>query len=71
MLIPAGVAHKNLGSSADFRVVGAYPEGQSWDMNYGKEWERPTADENIRKVKLPVMDPVFGQEGPVIDQWKP
>ena len=27
IIIPAGVAHKSLGSSADFGVVGAYPEG--------------------------------------------
>jgi uncharacterized protein YjlB len=69
VLIPAGVAHKNLGSSSDFRVVGAYPEGQSWDMNYGKPGERPAADENIAKVALPEMDPVFGKEGPVNEQW--
>ena len=28
IIIPAGVAHKNLKSRADFGVVGAYPEGQ-------------------------------------------
>jgi uncharacterized protein YjlB len=70
VLIPAGVAHKNLGSSHDFRVVGAYPEGQSWDMNYGRPGERPATDENIAKVALPEMDPVFGKGGPVGDNWK-
>jgi len=70
VLIPAGVAHKNLGSSVDFRVVGAYPEGQSWDMNYGNEGERPVADENIKNVPLPETDPVFGKSGPVIELWK-
>ena len=35
IIIPAGVAHKNLGSSADFACVGAYPPGQTYDMNYG------------------------------------
>jgi uncharacterized protein YjlB len=69
VLIPAGVAHKNLGSSNDFRVVGAYPKGQSWDMNYGKEGERPKADQNINKVPLPDADPVFGQTGPVKEYW--
>jgi uncharacterized protein YjlB len=71
VLIPAGVAHKNLGSSQDFKVVGAYPDGQSWDMNDGKEGERPTADRNIAKVKLPSKDPVFGDHGPAKDRWKP
>jgi uncharacterized protein YjlB len=70
VLIPAGVAHKNLNSSSDFRVVGAYPEGQSWDMNYGKEGERPTADENIKNVPLPTLDPVFGKKGPVMEIWR-
>jgi uncharacterized protein YjlB len=70
ILIPAGVAHKNLGSSPDFRVVGAYPDGQSWDMNYGKEGERPNADRNIEKVALPSKDPVFGADGPVNEAWK-
>lgn len=69
VLIPAGVAHKSLGSSSDFRVVGAYPKGQSWDMNYGREGERPTTDENIRNVPLPEKDPVFGADGPVVRIW--
>lgn len=69
VLIPAGVAHKNLGSSNDFRVVGAYPEGQSWDMNYGRKGDRPTADQNILNVPLPELDPVLGKDGPVIQLW--
>ena len=70
ILIPAGVAHKKLNSTDDFRVVGAYPEGQSWDMNYGKEGERPAADENISKVPYPQKDPVYGNSGPLQLFWK-
>jgi uncharacterized protein YjlB len=69
VIIPAGVAHKNLGSSADFGVVGAYPEGQDYDMNYGKPSERPKADKNIAKVALPKMDPVYGAGGPLMKHW--
>jgi uncharacterized protein YjlB len=69
VVIPAGVAHKNLWSSHDFRVVGAYPEGQTWDMNYGKKEERPAADNNIRSVSLPRLDPVLGAEGPLVALW--
>ena len=69
IVIPAGVAHKNLGSSLDFRVVGAYPAGQRPDMNYGKPKERPQSDRNITKVALPELDPVFGDTGPLIRQW--
>jgi len=67
--IPAGVAHKNLGSRGDFRCVGAYAHGQSWDMNFGKDGERPQADENIAQVQLPSADPVFGEQGPLMDCW--
>ena len=69
ILIPAGVAHKNLGSSADFRVVGAYPQGQRPDMNYGRAGERPGADERIASVPRPQADPGYGRDGPIDEQW--
>jgi uncharacterized protein YjlB len=69
ILIPAGVGHKNLGADSDFLVVGAYPPGQNWDMNYGQAGERPAADQNIPSVPLPQTDPVFGSRGPLIDHW--
>ncbi|HHY86764.1 MAG TPA: cupin domain-containing protein [Verrucomicrobia bacterium] len=70
ILIPAGVAHKNMGASSDFGVVGAYPAGQEWDMNYGRPQERPQADENIARVALPTADPIYGRRGPVREHWK-
>jgi len=70
IVIPAGIAHKNLGSTRDFGVVGAYPERQDWDMNYGKPGERPRADQNIAQVALPKLDPVFGKNGPLIEKWR-
>jgi uncharacterized protein YjlB len=69
IIIPAGVAHKNLGSSGDFGVVGAYPHGQNPDMNYGRPGERPTSDGNIRRVALPKADPLCGIDGPLLEQW--
>ena len=69
VIIPAGVSHKNLGSSSDFRVVGGYPIGQDWDMNYGKPGERPQADKNIAAVPLPKADPVYGPKGPLMENW--
>jgi len=69
IIIPAGVAHKNLGGDEKFRVVGAYPGGKDYDMNYGKPDERPKADENIKNVPLPEHDPVFGASGPLIKEW--
>lgn len=69
IIIPAGVAHKKLGSSSDFQVVGAYPTGQKWDMNYGKPGERPQADCNIAQVPLPKADPIYGFDGPLVEHW--
>ena len=70
VVIPAGVVHKNLQSSSDFSCVGAYPPNQNYDMNYGKIGERPAADKNIRKVPLPVTDPIEGAIGALIQHWK-
>lgn len=69
IIVPAGVSHKNVDQSPDFCVVGAYPRGQMWDMNYGKAGERPKADENIKKVPLPAADPVFGKAGLLMRLW--
>ena len=70
LIIPAGVAHKNLESGSNFAVIGAYPVGQEWDMCYGKPGERPRADENIAKVPFPEADPVYGRQGPLLEYWK-
>jgi uncharacterized protein YjlB len=62
IIIPAGVAHKNLGSDAKFGCVGAYPEGKEYDMNYGKPEERGITLHNIASVSMPDADPVFGKK---------
>jgi uncharacterized protein YjlB len=69
VIIPAGVSHKNVRSSVDFRVVGAYPHGQRPDMNDGREGERPSADDRIASVPRPQADPVYGQGGPLDERW--
>ena len=70
IVIPAGIAHKNVGASIDFMVVGAYPEGQRWDMNDGRPGERPLTDENIRRVPMPKADPISGIAGPLMQWWR-
>jgi uncharacterized protein YjlB len=69
VIIPAGVAHKSLESDDDFLVIGAYPEGQEYDIMKGDDGERPEADENIKKVELPESDPVYGVDGPLLKNW--
>jgi uncharacterized protein YjlB len=70
LIIPAGVAHRNTGEGASIRCVGAYPSGRDYDMNYGSKGERPKADENIKRVPLPLQDPVFGKKGGLRNYWK-
>jgi uncharacterized protein YjlB len=69
VLIPAGVAHKNLGASGDFGVVGAYPAGQRPDIKYGRAGERPRADRAIAQVGRPAADPIYGPQGPLSEHW--
>jgi uncharacterized protein YjlB len=70
LVIPAGVAHKNLGAENSVGVVGAYPQGGNYDMNYGKPGERPYTDENIKIVPIPASDPVFGRDRGLFKIWK-
>jgi uncharacterized protein YjlB len=69
VVLPAGLAHCNVGCSADFRTLGCYPAGQSPDMQYGRPNERPAADHAIASVKLPQLDPVYGIGGPLASAW--
>lgn len=68
--IPAGVAHCNLGSTPEFSCVGAYPEGQQWDLLRGKPGELETARRNIKEVPLPELDPLLGGESPAGSGWE-
>lgn len=70
VVLPAGTAHKRIKSGDGFAVVGAYPDGQNWDMNYGKKEEMDKAKRNIANVALPNNDPVFGEDGRIFEYWK-
>jgi uncharacterized protein YjlB len=69
LVIPAGVAHINLGRENDVTCIGGYPDGRDYDMNYGKLGERPRTDHYITATPLPGTDPVFGPGGPLIQLW--
>jgi uncharacterized protein YjlB len=70
LVLPAGVAHMNLGQENDVTCVGGYPDGRDYDMNYGKPGERPKADNNIASLLLPETDPVFGKKGGLTEIWE-
>ena len=68
IVIPAGVGHKNL-ESDDLGVVGAYPDGRSWDINRGLPGERPQTDRNIAALPIPVTDPLQGKGEGLVKLW--
>jgi len=70
VVIPAGVAHRNEGASADLLVVGGYPEGQDWDLCPAKPDEKGCAAADIARVPQPAGDPVYGKDGPLTAQWR-
>src|SRR5690242_15648657 len=69
LVLPAGTGHCNAGASRDLLVVGAYPDGMSWDLRRGEEAEHEEVLANIRAVPLPGADPVLGAEGPLMRLW--
>lgn len=69
VIIPAGVAHRNADESNGFSCLGAYPDGQQYDMNFGRPGEKQVAEENIKKVALPENDPLYGSDGPLVKNW--
>ncbi len=68
--IPAGVGHRMIKASADFSVVGAYPDGMDYDVLKGEQGERPKADENIKNIPLPENDPVYGKLEGLTALWR-
>lgn len=70
LILPAGVGHCNRRQSADFGVVGGYPDGRDWDLLRGRAGERPAADQAIARLPLPGSDPLFGEQGPLMQVWK-
>ena len=69
VILPAGTGHRNLGSSADLLVVGAYPNGMRWDLRRGDPAEHDEVLANIARVPLPDQDPVAGADGPLVRTW--
>jgi uncharacterized protein YjlB len=70
LIVPAGVACKNLGRENNVKCVTAHPYGRSGDMNYGKAAERPQADKNIAAALIPPTDPVFGTDKGLPEIWR-
>ena len=67
-LLPTGTGHCKLEASDDFLVVGAYPEGEHWDICRSAPDE--AAVERMRKVVFAASDAVSGSKGPLLEHWR-
>lgn len=70
LILPAGVSHKKMEGSNDFSCVGAYSIDTDYDLMLGKNGEKTEAKKRIVEVPKPFTDPVFGEEGPLLEYWK-
>lgn len=70
LVIPAGVAHKNVGKEDDAMCIGGYPGGAEFDLQLGNPGERPATDRNIAEVPFPETDPVYGTGEGLTELWK-
>lgn len=63
LIIPAGVGHFSRGGTADYEVIGGYPDGRLWDMVYNEPAHYKAALETISQLPLPTSHPLLGAAG--------
>jgi uncharacterized protein YjlB len=68
LLLPAGTGHRKIGASEDFLVVGAYPQGQDWDIC--REAPSDAARKRMAALPIPDRDPLEGRTGRLVHEWK-
>ena len=70
VILPAGTGHQCLKHSRDLVVIGAYPPTGKYNLCRGTKAEHTKAVAAIRKVPLPLTDPAFGPQGPLLALWR-
>lgn len=68
VVLPVATGHRRLEVSDDFMVVGAYPQGQDWDIC--REAPSDEARQRMRALPVPAEDPILGKDGPLRQSWK-
>ncbi|MFT8320942.1 MAG: cupin domain-containing protein [Bacillus sp. (in: firmicutes)] len=70
ILLPAGTGHKMLSASPDFQVVGAYPNGQSFNVKKNTKEDLEGAEKEIQNTAFPEADPIYEERGPLAKMWR-
>lgn len=66
MVLPAGTGHAMEEDLGGFSMVGSYPvDAEDWDHCTGGEGT--DAEERIKALNWFTRDPIYGDEGPVLD----
>jgi uncharacterized protein YjlB len=69
-ILPAGTGHQRLSASNDFSVVGAYPPGPAMQITRPTPENHRAALKTIPLLPVPMTDPVYGADGPLLRLWK-
>ena len=67
-VLPAGTGHCRIQAGSRFLVIGAYPEGQHWDIC--RAAPDAAAMERMRTLPYPASDPVTGTAGELPKAWR-
>jgi uncharacterized protein YjlB len=67
LVLPTGTGHRSIKTSDDFLVVGAYPQGQDWDIC--RQAPSDEARKRMTALRIPAADPVDGPAGPLTKLW--
>jgi uncharacterized protein YjlB len=70
VVLPAGMGHQRLDTSAGLLVIGAYPRNGRFDQKRPGQMDREAARRAVAAVPLPRMDPVAGLDGPLMQLWR-
>jgi uncharacterized protein YjlB len=70
VVLPAGTGHRRIEASGDLVVVGAYPRNVPVDQKRPGQIAHDEALAAIARVPMPEMDPVEGEDGPLMRLWQ-